>query len=175
MVRALGVLLLSVIGIVLGAELLLRVITVQPKLDCPKSGTVLVVAGLHSADAELLQGCVDGDRFHPSAKLRGRSLVIHVPKDAFGALDASPRVKVIAVHHGDVGAGILLRGLDAITPLRRLRPWDYPDRDVQPIELGTPSFEADRHGGSVTIPLDGQELDRDSHVTVIADAPKDES
>jgi hypothetical protein len=175
MARVLRVLLFTAIGIVLGAELLLRAFTVQPKLDCPDEGTVIVVAGPQEHGAALLQGCVDGDHFAPKAELHASSLVVDVPDRPFDELQRSPRLKVIAVHHGGVGASALLRGLDVLAPVARLRPWDYPDRDVRPLDLDQPKLEPHKGGGYVTFPLTGVRLDDNSHVTLIADAPREDA
>jgi hypothetical protein len=171
MARALRVLLITVIGIVLGAELLLRAFTIQPKLDCPGDGTVVVVAGARASGAELQQGCADGATFRPEAELEGDSLRIEVPGEVYQDLERSPRLKVIAVHHGDVGAGAVLRTLDMVAPFRRLRPWDYPDRDVRPIDLPKPELRPTRFGGTITFDLGDEELEQDTHVTLIADEP----
>ena len=175
MARALRLLLLLLVGTVLGAELLLRSFTVHPKLDCPDEGTVIVVAGPHRDGAELLQGCVDGDRFRPTAELRADTLEVDVPEDAFDELERSPRLKVIAVHHGGVGASALLRGLDLAAPLARLQPWDYPDRDVRPLDLAQPNLRPHKRGGYVSFPLTDARLDDNSHVTLIADAPREDA
>jgi hypothetical protein len=160
------------VGTVLTAELLVRVFAIQPHVECPDAGTILVVAGVSADDAELEYGCQDGRRFRPSSvHFDASKLRIGIPKRAWEQLRQSPRIKVIAVHHGGVGASAFLRTVDALAPTRRLRPWDYPDREVTPVDLPDPTPERIDKRHYLTFDLDVARIDPDTHISVIADPP----
>lgn len=171
--RVLLIMLVLAAGTVVAAEVLIRVFAIQPRVECPEAGTIVVVAGVSADDAELDYGCVDGERFRTkSIAFDGKELRIGIDGSAYEQLAASPRIKVIAVHHGGVGASALMRGIDWLAPTRRLRPWDYPDRDVTPVDLPQPQPEHIGRRYFLTFVLDGALIDENTHISVIADPPR---